>query len=543
MRPDTGRVEVIEGPGGRAAFLLRARDVPEAGEDVWREIEARLSTNAQAIAIEDATAALTRGELLGAVRRIVLPIRAGDLVALHVDRSLAMVLLTLAVWRQGGVYVPVSTELPAARSTAMLARLRPAVAVVADGGAAPDGYVEAGRIAVARSGFTILARAAQAQPAASAPPGARRACYVVHSSGTTGEPKPILVSQQALLGRLHAVERLIEATDRDAVLFKSALSFDVHVWEFVLPLLVGARLVVLAQQARFDLRAAARLLVAKEVTILGLVPALLEALLDRPGWIAGHRLRALFCGGERWSPPLAARVHAELPGTLLYNSYGPAEATLAISNWPVPAGATRIELGAPLGRNMFLVEPQEQHGRCVVGGLAIGGEQVAEAYLRPVGETPFFSHAIDGEAQRFYRTGDLVELDLDTGSVVFRGRADDQVKLNGVRIELGEIEAALRGAAGVAECVAVLVPRPAAPFLLAALRATAGATLDLAAIRRHCRDVLPPTHLPASFVVVDALPLTVNGKVDRAALAGAALAGATLTGEATRRLQVADAPA
>lgn len=496
--------------------LIRGAPVPPAGHDVWAAIEASLAGAPDRPCIEGDDLALTRGEVHRAVGEVASQIPAG-LVGVNIARSPALVLLVLAIWRRGAVYMPLATELPRARLHAMAAGTRPDAILTADPDAAPPGYVPHATIRVAGAAVTLLRRTDGGPAPLAARPHARAPCYVVHTSGTTGAPKPVLVSHQALLGRLAAVARLVAPTPDDAILFKSSLAFDVHLWEFALPLVAGCRLVIY-QRAAVDLAAIAELAVHARVTILGIVPALLAILLDHPVLLAGHRLRVVFCGGERWDTSLAARFHAAMPGVALHNSYGPAETTLAVANWRVPPGAARIELGAPLGRNVFLIEDVEHEGGIALGSLAIGGEQVAEGYLLPDAGAAFTTREVDGETLRFYRTGDLVAWDAATGALVFRGRGDDQVKLNGVRIELGEIEAALRTHPAVAGAVALLVERGRTACILATVTTRGDDALDAAALRRHCETLLPRTHVPGVFRVADAFPLGVSGKLDREAL-------------------------
>ncbi len=168
---------------------------------------------------------------------------------------------------------------------------------------------------------------------------------------------------------------------------------------------------------------------------------------------------------------------------------------------------------------MFLIEDPVHEGDAATGWLAIGGEQVAEGYLAPVAAaSPFFTRQVDGETVRFYRTGDLVTLDVATGALVFRGRGDDQVKLNGVRIELGEIETALKTHVAVEDAVAFLVMHGRAPCIFAAVRTSEDPPPDPRVLRRHCAAMLPLTHVPGIVRVVDAFPLGVTGKLDRDAL-------------------------
>ena len=499
------------GLAGSSAWLIEGpkRFVP--GDDVWPLIEASLGSSGARTRLTSRDAVLTGPELLaGAATLCALP--AGARIGVHVARSAAVVVAALAVWRRGSTYVPLASEHPDLRIAAMV-KSSGLDAVVTDREAFElEGYERSSSCVVAgRKLFTLRRRGTSGRHGA--------ACYVAHTSGTTGIPKGVIVGHRALLNRLASLSNLAAPGERDRILFKTSLAFDVHVWEFVLPLVSGGRMVVYPQERFFDLRAVAHLMVDEGVTIAGFVPSLLGPLLERVDFVERNHLRLLFCGGESWSAGLARRVAERMPSCVLRNSYGPAETTLAVANWLVPRTPRpdRIEIGAPFENSVFLVEEREQSGGRVIGPLSIGGAQVADGYTVPQAVDPFFGFALDGREVRFYRTGDLVELDTVCGSVVFKGRADQQVKISGVRIELEEVEAAILSLDEVEACAVVLLDR-ASPCLLATYK-TSDVYLDPAKVRQRCCDVLPPTHVPAYFRVVEHYPLTPSGKIDRRAVA------------------------
>lgn len=506
--------EPLHSAEGDVAWILRGPAAPLPTGDVWDLIRASLERRTAAIVLSTETAALTGADLLHAVDGFpALP--AGAFVGVHVSRSAALVIAALATWRCGSTYVPLATELPAARVAAMAANCRPA-AIVTDGSDDVfEGYISTGRVEAFGRTLRVLAAVgggAGVRPTGSVP------CYVAHTSGTSGTPKAVLVSQAALLNRTVALRGMIEPRDTDAVLFKTSLVFDVHVWEFVLPLAADCRLVVYEQERYFDLRRVGRLLVRERVTVAGFVPTLLNALLDRAEVTDASALRIVFCGGEAWGPALARKLRDRLPGCVLRNSYGPAETTLAVANWRVPDDEvpTRIELGPPLVNTVFMVEDADEpiDGR-VVGSLAIGGRPVADGYLQPARPDPFFERMIGDVATRFYRTGDRVELDLATGALFFRGRQDGQLKLNGVRVEPEEIEAAVRTLDEVEESVVVLAPSGATSVLVATYRTRGNDRLDASRVRSRCEALLPPTHVPSLYRQVERYEATPSGKIDR----------------------------
>ena len=494
----TGPAWLIKGPQNR---------IP--GDDLWETIQGSLAHAPERIRLASDECQLSGAALLDGAHRLARLLPTGW-VAVAVMRSAALVQVVLGIWCRGSAYVPVATELPGARIAAIIDVCRPAMIVTDQPSLRPEGYLEARTLAIAGRDLVLLERmtAEVARP--------RECAYVAHTSGTTGVPKTILVGRSALLNRLGAMQRIVCPVEADRVMFKTSLAFDVHVWEFAFPLSFGATVVVFEQKRFFDLRAVCRLLADEAVTIAGFVPSLLGAVLEQPGWREASHLRLMFCGGENWSPTLAARFYALLPDCALRNSYGPAETTLAVANWLVPRNAQleRIELGPPLDNTLFLLEDASRKGDEVTGTLAIGGAQVADGYLNKPIPDPFATLEIEGTSVPLYRSGDVVSLDIQTGALVFRGRLDQQVKINGVRIEIGDVEAALLTLDDIEAC-AVFAIGEKNRRLLATFKVRRGRTLDIARARYRCSELLPPTHVPAQFWRVESYALNPSGKVDR----------------------------
>ncbi len=507
---------------GQRAWLLRGPDLELSVGDVWQAIASSLRATASSCRLRCGDLALTGGELLLGVEPFgSLP--SGSRIGVHVKRSAAMVQAVLAIWSRGSTYVPLATDLPGARLAAMIEACAPAAIVTDQDPVAFRRYRVASSRQLHGLQLFILVRATHDDEhdppgTAAAPPEAGPAAYLAHTSGTTGVPKAARISHRALLNRIEVMREMIAPSATDVILFKTSLAFDVHVWEFVLPLVAGCLLVIYPQDRFFDLRAVATLLAEQGVTIAGFVPSLLKGLLDRPDFIARNRLRVMFCGGERWDPALARKFRQRLPRCALRNSYGPAETTLAVANWLVPEdpASGRIELGAPLANTVFMIEEVTSENELVLGVLCIGGAQVADGYLSRPDPDPFFTMTVDGIAIRFYRSGDLVELNTRTRALTFRGRVDHQVKVNGVRIELDEIEAAILTLHDIEACVVVVMTRNDDRFLLATFKTVGNVALDASQLRKRCQDLLPATHLPAVFRQLDAYRLTINGKLDRA---------------------------
>ncbi len=450
-------------------------------------------------------------------RRGVAP---GDLVAIAMERSASMVAALLGIVEAGAAYLPLDAGYPQERLELMLSDSGTAL-LLADGPSAAR-LTAAGVEAVVVDG--IAGGPAEEGSAIAAPPaGAASLAYVIYTSGSTGAPKGVAVTQRAVV-------RLIEETDYvelgqgDRIAQLSNVSFDAATFEIWGALLRGGTLVGVPQETLLSPRGLARFLAEERIGVLFLTTALFNQVArEAPEAFGG--LRYLLFGGEAADPGVVRRVLASAPPERLLHVYGPTENT-TFSTWfrveEVAEDAVTVPIGRPIANSrLYLLDRRlEPVPLGVTGELYLGGDGLARGYLnRPelTAERFVESPALPGE--RLYRTGDLARL-LPDGSVEFRCRADQQVKLRGFRIELGEIEAALAEHAGVAEAAVVLrEDLPAGRGLIAYVASEPGGDLSAAALRVHLATKLPEYMVPAHVVPLAALPLTPNGKVDRRWLA------------------------
>ena len=520
LTPAARRIEADD--AGASGWLLRGERVAVADSDIWTSINSALQADPPAACIKCGTITLSREQVLEAVNRIPWQPRYHR-VGLHLPRSVASVILTLAIWKNGGVYVPIAADYPLARVKAIAGSCDLDM-IIADRPLDLPGYRLAKIGECDQPPLFFHERVLPARDDRTEEATDRDLCYIAHTSGSTGTPKGVKLSHGNLLNRIAAMQQFLNIGPKDRMLYKTSAVFDVHVWEFTLPLASGCLLVIYPQSKYFDLSEVAKVVVDDGVTVIGFVPALLKMLLEIPSFVQGNALRAVLCGGEAWGAALARDFKARMPGRKLYNSYGPTETTIAVANWPVPEDCDlrQICLGDPLPNIAFLVEeaasgatlPDEQ----IIGSLCIGGAQVALGYVNERGVSRFFNRVIDGETMRFYRTGDLVRLDLTTGSLNFKGREDNQVKVNGVRIDLEEIEETVCAVNGIESCVTFVAMGSQTSQLCAAYKTRDNAPIYPAAIREACARLLPAVLIPARLRQVTGFPLAESGKVDRAAL-------------------------
>nr|QEO74212.1 condensation domain-containing protein [uncultured bacterium] len=483
---------------------------------------------------------LTYAELDDRVNRLarllvdcgVLP---GSVVAVALPRSVELVTALYAIQRAGAAYLPLDVDHPVERLAFMVADAQPSCLVTLGrlasvGGGLP--VVELDAAAVQDSlAHRVEAVEVQLSPAHPA--------YVIYTSGSTGQPKGVVVPHAGIVNRLAWMQDEYGLTADDRVLQKTPAGFDVSVWEFFWPLQVGAALVLARPDGHKDAAYLADLIVHRRVTTVHFVPSMLAAFLAEPAAAGCRRLSRVVCSGEALPSELAERFHAVLPGVRLDNLYGPTEASVDVTYFEASPVPVTVSGTVPIGRPVWNTQVYVLDAALkpvppgVVGELYLAGAQLAQGYLGRPGLTAerFVASPFGG---RMYRTGDLVRWSAD-GVVEFVGRVDEQVKLRGFRIELGEISAALLRDPAVSQAVVVL--RGERPQLVGYVVAPSG--VDAEALRQRVAGSLPEYMVPSSVVVLDEIPVTANGKLDRAALPApdfAALVGSTAPRTSSERV-------
>ena len=428
---------------------------------------------------------------------------AEAIVAVALPRSLELVVALVAILRAGGAYLPIDLDHPPARIATILAQAALMLILAQDDPAELYG-----------DRLFSPSHWSQERGESLSPPSATDPAYVIFTSGSTGNPKGVVITHRAIVNRLLWMQSQYGIDSDDVILQKTPATFDVSVWEFFLPLISGARLVVAPPGAHRDPRAIAGLIRDYGVTALHFVPSMLALFLDAPD-SAGMQVTRVFCSGEELSPDLRDHFHRRIRAQL-HNLYGPTEAAVDVSYWPADAGdASRpVPIGHPVWNTRLLVLDDRLRPAPpgVVGRLFLGGVQLARGYLgREDLTAQRFVPDPFAPGERLYDTGDLAKRRSD-GAILFLGRADDQVKIRGLRIELGEIEAAIV-ASGLTRAQAVIARE-------GRLIAYVTPGPDYGADKlRHCLTArLPDYMVPAALVELEALPVTANGKLDRKAL-------------------------
>jgi amino acid adenylation domain-containing protein len=500
--------------GDDAEAMRRFNDTARtraAGERIDRLFARQAAATPQAIALVADGRATTYATLRGRVAAVAGALRArgigrGDLVGLHCRRGEDMVVGLLGVLASGAGYVPMDPSFPAERLEYMrtASGLRAVIGHAAgDASVMPD--IDIGSVGSSDA------------PLEPAPGGTEEdIAYVIYTSGSTGRPKGVTVPHRSVCNFLASMRREPGLATDDRLLAITTLSFDIAVLELLLPLTVGARVVVARREDALDGEALAALIASEGITVMQGTPTTWHLLLDAR-WRAPAGFRA-FCGGEPLPPALASRLLDA--GVELWNLYGPTETTVWSTVHRVLDATGAIPIGHPIDNTRVAVvddalRPVPLGG---IGELLIGGDGLALGYHgQPELTAERFVTGPALGAGRWYRTGDLGRWRPD-GRLECLGRRDHQVKVRGYRIELGEIEVVLAAHPQVDRAVVVVrEDEPGDPRIVGYVVAAAADGLE-DALRAHARGTLPEYMVPARVLRLDALPLLPNGKVDRKAL-------------------------
>ncbi len=442
-----------------------------------------------------------------------LGIGAGALVGLCLHRSADMVAALLGILKVGAAYVPIDPDYPTDRIGFMLRDSGVSLIV--------SRSWESGRVADCGASVFRLEEvdsSTVSDHATAVPANPDDLAYVIYTSGSTGKPKGVQVHHNAVVNFLASMAREPGLDERDTLLAVTTLSFDIAVLELLLPLVVGAKVVVASREVAADGVQLGELLIDSGASVMQATPATWRMLFSA-GWTGNQTLKAL-CGGEALPRDLARQLVGSVSS--VWNMYGPTETTVWSTCYHVVDPDGDILIGHPIANTQIYVLDDEQspvtYGE--PGELYIGGAGVTKGYLnRPELTAERFvpDHFSGTPGAKLYRTGDLVVL-LPDGNLAYKGRLDNQVKIRGFRVELGEIESVLDAYPAVEEAVVVArEDTPGRARLVAYLRAS-GSGLSIPDVRRHLQDFLPDYMMPAAFVRVDDLPRTPNGKTDRRAL-------------------------
>jgi len=453
-------------------------------------------------------------------------------VGLAVERSVAMVVGLLGILKAGGAWVPLDPTYPPERLAYMLGDARVPVLLTQESlletlaEHLPEGTAT---VCLDRDWPRIEEQSGGESVARAHRGGDGHTAYMIYTSGSTGRPKGTMVPHRGIVNRLYWMQEAYGLTPADRVLQKTPMSFDVSVWEFYWPLVTGACLVMARPEGHRDPLYLTRVIAEHGITTMHFVPSMLQAFLDQPG--LGESCRSLvrvIASGEALSDALRRRFYELLgpTGARLHNLYGPTEASVDVTSWACPPEGelTVLPIGRPVSNTrLYILDRHEEPVPLgIAGELRIGGVQLARGYLRrpALSAERFVPDSLGSQAgERLYRTGDLARY-LPNGDIEFLGRIDFQVKVRGFRIELGEIEAVVAAQSSVREVVVTAWQDPSGhtrlvAYLVPAARGEGEAAPTSTELRQHALEHLPDYMVPSAWVLLDAMPLSPSGKVDR----------------------------
>jgi len=503
----------------RQAALGRAGAAERPGRDLLGSVLRHAALRPDHLALRDSTVSFTYAQLDETVQRVAagladLGVRRGDRVALAIGNSAPFVTTALGCLWLGAVFVPTAPDGPPTRLARVLADCGPSVLVTPD-----DEVPDMGGCHVPTVSCAQLANATGSVPPRDIK--ASRDAYIIYTSGTTGAPKGVTIPQEAIAWSTAATARLLGLTPSTRTMAVSPFYFDGAFGPVFATLFAGGYLLVPKREDLLFLRPFFDLLLREDINLTSFTPSYLRLLLAsrHAPKLSQSKLKVIALGGEQCLAQDVARLWQLLPGTRVFNRYGPTEATVAVTSYNVTPGdvsAGVVPLGVPHPGVEFFIFAEdgslvEEAGR--EGELYISGQQLMSRYW---GDEALTRSVLRHDLVRgrvLYKTGDLVYRD-ERGLYFYRGRLDDVVKRNGVRISLSEVAHALRHAGPVGGVCCALFDQGGTAGIAAFVEAGLGAGLSRAALAEEAARELPANALPDEIFFVQELPLTQQGKVD-----------------------------
>ncbi|WP_125716922.1 non-ribosomal peptide synthetase [Pseudoalteromonas rubra] len=495
-----------------APALYQAEHLP--GADIATQIQQQAQRSPNKAALSVAGQTLSYAELESRANQFAQYLREQGVdhesrVAVVFSRHIDTVVAFLAVLKAGGCYVPVDAQLPSERIETIAAQCSLTVCV-------GDSLSPVLPAALVYQSSLCAHYSESALPQSRHP---QQLAYVIYTSGSTGTPKGVAVSDLALSNHCAAVQSLYQYQAEDRCAISVSFGFDASIEQLWGPLLVGATVVLdefklLSEQELSDF------ITAQRITVAGFTPAYIQQFDTLPA-----QLRLCIVGGEAWSAQHCQALLQRLPQTTFVNAYGPSETVITPLAWTQAQGRELqggyVPLGQPIGqRGMVILDDSLNvlpYG--MTGELYLSGVEMARGYLAQPGQTAerFVANPFADDGSRLYRTGDLVRWNAQ-GQLEYMGRCDHQLKIRGYRVEAGEIEARLLAHGEVEKAIVVADESLGSTRLVAYVSGRAEHAPQADALSASLAEQLPDYMVPSVIMVLERMPLTHNGKIDRRAL-------------------------
>ncbi|ANY24674.1 amino acid adenylation domain-containing protein [Gordonia terrae] len=445
-------------------------------------------------------------------------------VAVCIPRSVELLVAVHAIVLAGGQYVPLDTEAPVDRADYMLETAGTRRVLVGPGPrpAVVDDLADRVTVTVVDASAEADAQVEVFAPGERRVPlGPENAAYTIFTSGSTGRPKGVVVSHRAIVNRLDWMQEHYTLTQRDVVLQKTPVTFDVSVWELFWPFISGSRLVVAVPGGHGDPSYLVDIIQGEDVTTLHFVPSMLSTFLDVVGadrLAELSSLRQVFTSGEALTASTAGGLRTALPAVGLHNLYGPTEAAVDVTEHNVRGSETVVPIGRPVPNTTIHILDHRLRPLPVgvPGEIYLGGVQLARGYVSQgrLSAERFVADPYGPAGSRLYRTGDLGKWS-PVGEIEYLGRNDFQVKLRGQRLELGEIESALMSVPGIVHTAVTVADLASGQSLVAYYSPDSVTPADA---QSHLNGTVPEFMVPTIWMPLATMPLNSAGKVDRKAL-------------------------
>ncbi|TCP59138.1 amino acid adenylation domain-containing protein [Tumebacillus sp. BK434] len=448
-----------------------------------------------------------------------LGVGSGTFVGVSMERSLELVASLLAILKTGAAYVPLDPELPTDRLSYILKDSAVQVLITERRIEERIQELDVPRLFVGEM-WEELEKESEANPSVAS--SSETLCYMIYTSGSTGRPKGAMNAHRGVVNRLLWMQETFQLTAEDRILQKTPFGFDVSVWEFFWPLITGARLVMAIPEGHKDPEYLTRMITEEKITTIHFVPSMLYMFLESDQVEACTSLRTVICSGEALTFELQERFFERLDAEL-HNLYGPTEAAIDVTHWACQRESEHrvVPIGRPVANTqLYILDPHLKAVPIgVAGELYIGGVQVGIGYHgRPdLTEHSFLPDPFRNEpGARLYKTGDLARY-LNDGTIEYLGRVDFQVKIRGFRVELGEIEALLDRHPQIGQSVVTAFEEDGHKRLIAYVVVEKEAVSE-DDLRNYLKQQLPEYMVPSAWVMMQSLPLSPNGKIDRRSL-------------------------